>query len=241
MSLLAATALMSQDAPSRQFDVASVKLSKDSPYGQSLRSTPGVVIIRNMEPETMIMNAYHLRLHEVVGTPDWATHEIFDVEAKADDDPELGYGEARRRNMLRLQALLTSRFQLKFHWETRVKEGYALSVGKSGAKLAVSTSSTDRPRSHMGHNNLGCKGCEMSGLAALLTNLLERPVVDETALDGQFDFELNFDREDSVQPDKPGRPSVFTAVKEQLGLKLTAQKVPVKILVVDRLTRPTAN
>lgn len=234
--------LRSQDRPFAEFDVASVKPSdKDSPYGQSLKSAPGTLVLRNMEPTTMIANAYGLSTSSISGAPTWADREVFDVTAKADGDGEINYGDARKRNMLRLQSLLERRFQFKFHWETRSRPGYVLGIARGGAKMAVSTSGVERPRSHMGASSLGCKGCEISGLAQLLSALLERPVVNGTELGGRFDFELHFARESSVVSDIPAGPSIFTAVTEQLGLKLVARAVPVKTLVVEHLERPSAN
>ena len=157
-----------------------------------------------------------------------------------------------------LQALITDRFHLDVHHETREMTIYALVVGKSGSKLMPHTGEppqpTDRLRARPG--SLSAKQMGIATLVRQLTLQLGRQVIDKTGLTGQYDFTLEWTPEpDQGGPEAIGLPpaarlpppsdsngpSIFTAVQEQLGLRLDAQKGPVDIIVVDRAEKPGEN
>jgi uncharacterized protein (TIGR03435 family) len=159
----------------------------------------------------------------------------------------------------KLRALLADRFQLKFHRETKEEPVYALVVGKNGAKLQQSESKEgNSPRGlRMGRGQLTGMAAPLEMLTNALSNQLGRPVLDRTGLKGNFDFKLEWTPEpgqsggpfggvpppgvDVPPPPDPNGPSVFTAVQEQLGLRLESQKGPVEILVIDRVEKPSEN
>src|SRR5262249_27681074 len=136
-----------------------------------------------------------------------------------------------------LQALLIERFQLKFHRENIQQSGFALAVGRKGSKLQKSTSEESGMVSAGGKPSRGrpisitFRKCTMASLATMLSNVGPGPVVDKTALPGEYDFTLSWDERDG--------PSLFSAVDEQLGLRLEAQKVQVSMFVVDSAQKPS--
>jgi len=223
-----------------EFDVASIKLAKDYP-GQILDSTPGRLRLVSMEPTTMIRNAYHLTWEaSLTGFPSWADKDCFDVEAKADEDPAIKLPEARDRNMLRLQSLLVARFNLKFHWETKQQRGYALTVGKKVPTLTPADPAITK-RTTQGRGLLRCQSCPLSSLAAFLSNFLKRPVETQTQIQGTYDFNLNFEPLDADISTDTQFPSLFTVLKDQLGLKLEPKTIAVPTMVIDHIDRPTPN
>jgi uncharacterized protein (TIGR03435 family) len=148
-----------------------------------------------------------------------------------------------------LRALVEERFQLKTHAETREMPIYALVVGKAG-KLIPAAPESQGPMMRMGRGQLNGKKVPMAMLAQQISQQLGRAVVDKTELKGDFDFTLEWTPEPGqgrVHPrasdsaaDSSG-PTIFTAVQEQLGLRLESQKGPVEIIVIDSVAKPTEN
>jgi uncharacterized protein (TIGR03435 family) len=203
---------------------------------------------------------------EVLGGPAWADSELYDINAKAAGSVTIGqtYGPM-------LQALLEERFKLKVHKESREQPVYTLTVGKNGSKLKP-TSCTPADPDRMppppapgqvapkfcGHGSIQQRGglavvesygatlAYLAGSMLPNANVLDRPVLDQTGLDGRFDIHLEYAPSNPSQapgstPPEPVGASIFTAVQEQLGLKLTAGKGPVAVLVIDHAERPTGN
>jgi len=154
-----------------------------------------------------------------------------------------------------IQKLLADRFQLKFHREKRELSVYAIQVGKNGVKL---TQSQGDPKglpglSFGGLGKMNAFNATMMDFASLLqTAVLDRPVVDQSGLDGHYDFQLNWTPDEtqfagmgvkvpppSDKPDAP--PDLGTAMLDQLGLKLATTKAPVEVLVIDKVEKPSAN
>jgi uncharacterized protein (TIGR03435 family) len=188
----------------------------------------------------LLTYAYNIRPHQLSGAPAWTSDARFDIEAKAE-----GASPAQVRQML--QTLLAERFHLAAHRETREQPGYALVVAKGGPRLRESKAEATQ-MDGKGPGQIGAEKVPMTMLARGLQNILERFVLDETGLTGEYDFELKWLPERLVEQ-RPGDeppadvsgPSIFTALQEQLGLKLEARKGPVEIVVVDRIERLTEN
>ena len=152
-----------------------------------------------------------------------------------------------------LRKLLADRFQLKFHRVDKELAVYALQPGKTGPKLKKSESEPTSPPGlfFRGLGKLNVRNATMKDFTDLMqSSVLDRPVVDQTKLEGRFDFELNWTPDESqfggaykAPPteavDAP--PSLFTAVQEQLGLKLESTKAPVSVLAIDHVDKPSAN
>jgi len=224
-----------------QFDVASVKPVKDCGNFQRFRNTPGALEVRNMQAAVLIMNAYRLVMEgQLTGEPRWADEECFDVQAKADEDAAIELAGARDRNLLRLQSLLTTRFQLKAHWQTRLQRAYVLLVDKSSPKLKPSPPGTVHA-TRQGRGTLSCIGCSVSTLTFFLSNFLKRPVQDDTGIQGFYDINLAFEPLNNPPSPETGLPSLAAVLHDQLGLKLEPRKLPIKILIVDHIEHPSPN
>ena len=252
---LAAAALFAQSADRPKFDVAAIKPA-ESRGMMFVRPLPGGRLTVNAPVRLILMNAYSLQFSQVIGAPDWLSSEPYAIEAKADGNP------TREQLMLMLQTLLEDRFQLKAHRESRELPIYALTVAKNGPKLPApkdggctvpGTPPTDAALPPCGQVRIAMSPAgvvmqggraTMSELARVLAIPLSRPVVNRTSLAGNFDIRLQFtDDGPGATPPPPDavNPTIFTAIQEQLGLRLEATKGSVEVLVIDHIERPTAN
>jgi uncharacterized protein (TIGR03435 family) len=227
-----------------QFEVATIKPSAPGVGSSSTNSTNGFLQITNQTLRTIIQYAYNVRDFQISGGPGWMGSDRYDVAAK----PENGAHDQQMKQML--QTLLSDRFQLRFHRETREGTVYALFVGKNGPRLQPAkksdSSGITSGRNSMGLSTLSGKRASLDEIAANLSARLGRPVFDKTGLTDKFDFELSWVQD--LTPSGAGAPSpavsgpsLFTAVQEQLGLRLESQKGPVEILVIDQVSRPQEN
>ena len=165
------------------------------------------------------------RIDSLLAGPNWMTTECYDISAKL---PE-GATTAQLPGML--QALLKERFGMSFHRETRDLPAYALVAAKSGLKAQPAKPGA-RTGFRIGRGHIESESATMAGLTDKLSRLANRPVVDKTNLTGSYEFRLEWD------PDL----SLYTAIQEQLGLKLEAQKEPMEVIVIDAIAKvPTAN
>jgi uncharacterized protein (TIGR03435 family) len=224
-----------------EFDVASVKPVKDCGSFQRFRNTPGALEVLNMQPSVLIMNAYRLVMEgQLTGEPRWADQECFDIQAKAVESPTIELAEARDRNLLRLQSLLASRFQLRTHWQTSMQPAYLLLAAKGSPKLKPSEPGTSHA-TRQGRGTLLCASCSLSTLAVFLSNFLKRPVQDETGIQGLYDLNLAFEPLDAPPSQETGLPSLAAALHDQLGLKLQSRRIAVQSLIVDHIEHPSPN
>lgn len=193
----------------------------------------------------LIINAWDLKIWQVLGGPAWVTNpstdtDYYDIMLKAEGDEPLTQPQAR----LLLQSLLADRFQLRVHRETKETPIYALVIGKGGPKLKENApDATCRLQPHVSLEMVTATftGCPTSMLVRLLSGAADRPVIDKTGLSGAYDFHLEFARDPAGATGESGYASMFTAVQEQLGLKLESQKGPTEVVVIDRAERPTEN
>jgi uncharacterized protein (TIGR03435 family) len=170
-----------------------------------------------------------------VGGPQWIreVHSRFDIQAMA----ERASNQSEMRQMV--QALLTDRFKLKLHRETREIPVYALVAGKSGLKLPPSKDVPDGDGAiNIGQGRVIAQGVSMATFVRILSDNLDHPAIDRTNLPGRYDFTLNYDQ--SSLPDWRLGPALFTMVKE-LGLTLEPRKELVEIFVVDSIEQPSGN
>ena len=199
--------------------------------------------ITNMPPEKIIQWAFRVFLtDEVEGIPDWAEQERYDVKAKVSDADLAVYRRVinpiQRTPML--QGSLIDRFGLKFHYEIKERLVYAITVGKTGSRMteiqpAIGPNGMKEGGGRQrGQGRYQSMGQPMQPFVDALTMELKSPVVDKTGLAGFYNYTLHWTPEDGTPPADDG-PSIFTAVQEQLGLKLERTKSPVQILVIDHL------
>jgi uncharacterized protein (TIGR03435 family) len=249
------------------FEVASIKPSSPDTQGGFIQFMPGGGLKMSGIPlRGMITFAYDVRDFQVSGAPGWAVTEGFDVTARAErsvpdgpDDPAKMTDEQQKtmRDQVaeRLRALLADRFQLVVHKETKEQPIYALVVSKNGAKLnEVKAVQGARQGMRMGRGRLEAFAAPLEMLVATLSSVTGRPVVDKTGLAGKYDFVLEWTPDagadaraqgfgDGVNEPAPapGGPTIFTALQEQLGLRLESHKGPVPNIVIDRAEKPSEN
>jgi uncharacterized protein (TIGR03435 family) len=231
------------------YDVVSIKPSK---VWHRPRISPDSLSV-SVTPLTLIYDAYGPMLPgQISGEPAWSTSAQFDIEAKMDEDTaaalqKLPAKQQAAQRQLMLQALLADRFNLRVHHETKTLPLYELVVAKGGSKLKESHATETNTN---GIGRLTAKGMPIADLARLLTLIVNRFVVDKTGLTGQYDFELRWTPNDWsplmeefswLLPEAVTGPSIFTAVQEQLGLKLVPSKGPVDVLVIDHIEQPSEN
>ena len=233
------------------YDVISIKPCKEGRY--SWKSLPDGLSWKATPVGVLIYEAYGPRLPgQIAGWPAWSESARFDMEAKMDEETaialkKLPSKEQSRQRQLMLQSLLADRFSLKVHHETTVLPIYELVVAKGGPKMKESHATETNTN---GIGRLTAQGMPMADLVRLLTLDVNRFVVDKTGLPGQYDFELHWTPDSWVDvpeeisqflPAKVFGPSIFTALQEELGLKLQPTKGAVDVLVIDHLERPSEN
>ena len=246
-------------AQSPAFEVASVKPNKSGDVQALMYPQPGGrFTATNVTLRALIIGAYSLQESQLSGGPDWLDKDRFDIAAKADGDPSPDQFVAM------LQTLLSDRFKVELHHEARVVPVYALlltkSNGRRGLRLRPSDGQCSAAASNyfpvvpdpnapppcgdfrMSPRSLVARGMTMPRLASLLAPRVGRVVVDATALKDAFDIELDWSPDQPQEVNNPqtnDAPSLFTALQEQLGLRLESTRGPVDVLVVDRAERPT--
>jgi len=232
LGLVFGAALCAQPAPPR-FEVASVKPNTTaSPNSGGVRTSSGRLTVDNETLKRCIYNAYGVGPNQVVGGPDWLSTDRFNIEAKPEqpvkDDALL---------MAMLQTLLADRFKLVVHRETRSIQAYVLEVAKNGPKLEKADESGSSTSNSRGR--IVARNSSMDHFAEVLSRQMELPVLNHTALDGLFNLKLEWNPQ-ITDPNAVG-PTVFTALQEQLGLRLRSQKTPVEMIVVDHAEKPAGN
>jgi uncharacterized protein (TIGR03435 family) len=233
-------AVYAQAAATLRFEVASVKPSKDDPGSSGIKTGHGRLDAKNVTLKRCIIGAYGVGPNQVSGGPDWLESDRFEISAKADtptnDDAVL---------MVMLQDLLAERFKLVVHRETRTLRALVLEVARNGPKLEkaeagearTNTVSTNTGISIDSHNT------DTDLFAQVLAREMDMPVVNHTELKGVFNFKLHW-TPDKAKPADSGAiegASIFTAIQEQLGLRLRAEKAPVEVLVIDHVDKPSEN
>jgi uncharacterized protein (TIGR03435 family) len=252
-------ALAQPPSPALNFEVASVKEAPASPNGvrggchgnnsvytprQQAEAPPlGRCVITDARLSHLIGIAYGAGMQNLKTGPDWIQRGDlrFNVEAKIEDPSKA----TEQQLLTMLQNLLVERFQLKFHYEPAESAGFALTVAKNGSKLKASGSAdttvvfTGPKGEVMGKPGPGqpismtARKVSIPMLVSILTVTGSGPGLDKTALTGEYDFTLSWD--DNAGPD------LSTALREQLGLRIDATKVPSSTLVVDSAQKPAAN
>jgi uncharacterized protein (TIGR03435 family) len=236
------------------FDVVSVRVNNSGLRTVMIDAEKNSFTATNVTLMTMLDLAYGMKSDQISGAPGWAESTHFDFQAKLLDADGIDL-EALTDKQLEpiLQSMLVDRFKLKTHAETKTLPVYELVVAKGGTKLKASPLTTaegqEMPREGMitvHRGDMSGTGMTMARLSSLLGDAVRRTVIDKTELTGNYDVALRWTPEgeannagDSGATDVP--PPIFTAVQEQLGLKLQAGKGPVATLVVDHVEKPSEN
>ena len=252
------------------FEVVSVKPNKSDSGMIRVMSKPDGYSATNISLKMLVQGAYGIREDLISGAPSWADSARFDIDAKvAGSDVDALKKLSPEQRRLVLQPLLADRFKLKVHTETKQLPVYELVLAKGGSKLKEANPGDTYAKGikgpdgvgrggmmRVGRGQLTAQAVPMTSLANLLSQQLHRTVIDKTGLTGKYDLELNWtpdqgsdpmfkgtdgspQRADAA-PDTSG-PSIFTALQEQLGLKLQSAKGPVETLVIDHVEMPSEN
>jgi uncharacterized protein (TIGR03435 family) len=238
------------------FDVVSIKPHKVVERGARIGFEPGGrFVMVNATMAGLILTAYPTKTGEFVGAPDWVSSERFDVDART------GFEPAHDQQQVLLRHLLADRFTFAAHYESQEKPVYNLVLSRADGRLGprirridvdcatykpdpqnrgTAVSPSDMPpcsyRMSGGATTLMIMsgGRTLQALGDSIQSLAGRPIVDKTGLNGYFAFTFEM-----PGPDEPG--ALFTALQEQLGLKLEPARAPIDMLIVDRIERPTEN
>jgi len=210
------------------FEAASIKPTSAPPGSSSgIATKPGRIEATNVTLKRCIRGAYDVSETNIFGGEKWVAEERYDIVAKAAGPA----GDSELMPMLR--TLLAERFKLAIHRETRQIAGYTLVVGKGALKAKPSQPGAESSATSA-RGLVEATACDMNCLARKLSEALHGPVVNGTGIDGKYDFTLKWPADDLDV-------AVFSALQEQLGLKLESRKVPADVIVIDRAERPSAN
>jgi uncharacterized protein (TIGR03435 family) len=252
------------------FEVVSIKPDKSAGMASRIVMTPDGISLSNFPLHVLLVQTFDTTSDRLLGEPGWVNFCWFDLDAKvaAEDVSKLkNLRPADRWAML--LPILEDRFGLKFHHELRNLTGYALVVAKGGLKMKQTGPGETYPSDFLPAD--GAEGAgfirlypgDFSGLAVpaatlarQLSHILRATVVDKTGLSGRYDFDIKWSREEGAElaarlpnggspgtdasPPDPG-PSIFSALEDQLGLKLEAKKTPTDVIVIDHIEQPSPN
>jgi uncharacterized protein (TIGR03435 family) len=253
------------------FEVASIKPTNPAMSGGGVHFTPDGFSAQGATLQTLLGEAFGKEDEQIIGAPSWTSTDRFDIQAKvnASDVPKLkDIMKSDQRWQLVVQ-LLADRSNLKLHHETKELPVYALVIAKGGPKLKEAKPGETYPNGQawpnggaglmmMRRGKITGQGVAIAGLVTNLSELgLGRTIVDKTGLAGKYDFTLQWTPDTAPPPTAGGAegsqpvngaasqtdpgPSLFTALEEQLGLKLEPQKGPVDVIVIDHIERPSEN
>jgi uncharacterized protein (TIGR03435 family) len=252
------------------FDVVSVKPNKSNSGMVRVMGKPDGYAASNVSLKMLIQGAYGIREDLISGAPSWADSARFDIDAKvAGSDVDALKKLTPEQRRLILRPLLADRFKLKVHLETKQLPVYDLVLAKDGSKLKEANPGNTYANGikgpdgvsrggmmRVGPGQLTAQAVPMTNLANMLSQQLHRTVLDKTGLTGKYDLDLNWtpdqgsdpmfkgpesgQHSSDAAPDSSG-PSIFTALQEQLGLKLQSAKGPVETLVIDHVEMPSEN
>lgn len=229
------------------YDVSTIRPNTSGSDNVSVSTRPATLQAENVPLKDLLRQAFGVPRNLIFGLPAWAESARFDVNAKV-VDPDLArlkkLTPEQRRAML--QALYQDRLSLKWHYETRVMPTYDLLLTRDGPKFKAFAGKEGNSGTSMNNTDLTATAVPLSALTDILSIEAERPVVDKTGLTGKYDFHLKWTREEAAASTDAGKdtnapPPLFTALQEQLGLRLQPGKDPVQVLVIDQLKPPTEN
>jgi uncharacterized protein (TIGR03435 family) len=217
------------------FEVASVKRTPaDAPPGSQSKLDPGHVTFTGVTLQALIRRAYDVKGYQISG-PDWINTERYEISAKF----PAKYGVDQI--VVMLQNLLAERFKLTIRRDTREMPVYALVLGKGGLKNAKETELGPGGIS-TNPGKMTATKINMARLAEALSNRVDRPVIDMTGLNGIYDLTLEWAPDQTATSDNGPTADIYTALQQQLGLRLESRKAPMELLVVERAERtPTEN
>ncbi len=236
------------------FAAATIKASPPNKPGKGFGFRDGHFVTMNTNLDDLIAFAYGLHTMQITEAPPWFGTDLYDIEAKPDTE---GQPSLKQMQMM-VQKLLADRFKLTFHHDKKELSAYVITVASGGPKMTKSTAGPNDPPGFRfgGLGDLMVKNLSVADFATWMQSVvMDKPVVDQTGLPDRYDFELKWTPDDSqfaqfkgtspkVPPptDDPNAPPVlFTAMQEQLGLKMGPANVPDDVIVIDHVEKPLEN
>jgi len=260
LAVTAATTSGQQSTPTAllpAYDIVSIHPNNSFSGSTRISTNPGILTFTNVTLKQMLSYAYGIREGLIDGIPGWAESAHFDVMAKV-VDPDMAALKAMNREQRSAMFIpvLADRFSAKVHTTTKILPVYDLVLLKDGPKFEqyVPPAGEDPAKGpNLGAGNINIRnfdmvatGVPMASLAETLSRQVDKTVIDKTGLPGKYDLELKFTPDNARMNGAPveatdAAPNIYTALQEQLGLKLVASKGPVVTLIVDQLKMPTEN
>lgn len=236
------------------FDVATIKPSVPGKQGKGFGFRAGHFVTLNTDLNDLIAFAYGLHPEQIVGAPDWFATDLYDIEGKPDTE---GRPNLKQKGIM-VQKLLADRFQLRFHHDQKDLSVYIISVATGGPKMTKSSAGPNDPQTFglRGLGELNVINMSVKDFASWMQNgVMDRPVIDQTGLTDRYDFQLKWTPDesqfaafrggDAVSPpptdDSKALPALYTAIQEQIGLKMSPVKAPEDVIVIDHVEKPSAN
>jgi len=224
------------------FEVATIKLSDPNASGQGFQISGRYVRVKNKTVNDMISWAYGIHEKQIVGGPAWFTTDRYEINGVPDVAGEPNVTQFR--SMIR--KVLADRFGLKIHSEKREMPVYALTVAKGGPKLTKSGNTANDLRNQTDDTNgmeMEFDNTSMADFAlGIMQYVLDKPVIDQTGIKGKYNFKLKWTLDEIQASSEPNAsPGLFTAIQEQIGLKLEPVKAQTDVIVIDHVGRPSAN
>jgi len=223
------------------FEVVTIKPSdRQSPHGTFFTTRGRHSIASNVTVIDLISYVYGLHTRQILDGPSWVAETRFEI----DGVPDIEGHPNRKQSKLMFQKLLASRFKLAFHPDSRDLLVYAVVLAKDGPKLTK----TDRKPgdsttfSYTSQVVLTVLNASMADFVdGMQAAFMDKPVVDQTGLKDRYDFALKWTPDETPASDSDAPPGLYTAIQEQLGLKLVSTKAPVNVFVIDHIQRPSEN
>jgi uncharacterized protein (TIGR03435 family) len=236
------------------FEVATIKPSAPNTPGKGFGFRGGHFVTRNTNLNDLIAFAYGLHAKQIVDAPAWFGTDLYDIEAKPDAEGQ----PSHKQMQMMVQKLLADRCKLTFHHDKRDLSVYVISLASGGPKMTKSKSDPHDPGAFLFRNlgDLIVRNQSMADFATWMqAGVMDKPVVDQTGLTDKYDFQLKWTPDESqfgqfrgtgaiVPPptdDPKAPPSLYTAIQEQLGLKMGPAKFPDDVIVIDHVEKPSEN
>jgi uncharacterized protein (TIGR03435 family) len=221
----------------KQFSAVSIRPNQSGNPGSETETSAGRVSLINVTPLSLLLRAFGVRPPQIVGAPGWTANERYDVMAVTEGAEALG----DRERQPYFESMLTERWGLRFHREQRQLNVYALQVGRAGHKLRIHEGPggySMKVRANEGRQILESTKGNIPRLMEILGGAMGQIVVNDTSLNGEYDFTLEW-----IQDLAAGAagPSLSTALREQLGLTLEPTKRSMDVIVIDSMSRPSEN
>ncbi len=233
LALLIVRPIFAQSTAAPEFEVASVRQNKSLRNGIGNRFEPQRMTWTNTPLKVLIQESFRVKPYEITGAPAWLDVDKWDIAATT-AAPTTG-----AQKFAMLQTLLIRRFGLKFHRETKTLPILEIVIAKNGPKLAEHPLNGGPTGVTSPAGRVIGRGESIAQLAEWLSGQVEKRVIDRTGLTAKYDFDLQWKTDDAVTSTQEA--SLFTAIQEQLGLKLRAAKAPVELFVIDSVERPSEN